>query len=63
MNHMAIAREFNGKGWTLKQYNTLIEKMNLGGTRLLESYTTGRPRLPRACMGSMSTRTARQPTL
>jgi hypothetical protein len=28
---MAIAREFNGRGWTEQQYDTLIERMNLGG--------------------------------
>lgn len=28
---MAIAREFNGAGWTLQQYDTLIERMNYGG--------------------------------
>ncbi len=28
---MAIARVFDGKGWTPQQYDTLIERMNLGG--------------------------------
>ena len=28
---MAIARVFDGKGWTPEQYDTLIERMNLGG--------------------------------
>lgn len=28
---MTIAREFNGAGWTQRQYDTLIERMNLGG--------------------------------
>lgn len=26
-----IAREFNGPGWTAEQYDTLIERMQLGG--------------------------------
>lgn len=28
---MAIARVFDGEGWTSQQYDTLIERMNLGG--------------------------------
>jgi hypothetical protein len=28
---MAIARMFNGKGWTPEQYDRLIEMMDLGG--------------------------------
>lgn len=28
---MAIARVFDGKGWTPQQYDTLIERMDLGG--------------------------------
>lgn len=28
---MAIAREFNGAGWTPEQYDALIERMDLGG--------------------------------
>ena len=28
---MAIARVFDGKGWTPEQYDALIERMNLGG--------------------------------
>lgn len=28
---MPVAREFNGQGWTTQQYDTLIERMNLGG--------------------------------
>lgn len=28
---MAIAREFDGTGWTTEQYDTLIDRMGLGG--------------------------------
>lgn len=28
---MAIARVFDGNGWTPQQYDTLIERMSLGG--------------------------------
>jgi hypothetical protein len=28
---MAIARIFDGKGWTPEQYDALIDRMNLGG--------------------------------
>ena len=28
---MAIARVFDGKGWTPQQYDRLIERMDLGG--------------------------------
>ena len=28
---MAIARMFEGRGWTAAQYDELIERMNLGG--------------------------------
>jgi hypothetical protein len=28
---MAIARVFDGKGWTPQQYDALIERMDLGG--------------------------------
>jgi hypothetical protein len=28
---MAIARTFRGKGWTLGQYDELIDRMDLGG--------------------------------
>ena len=28
---MAIARVFDAKGWTAEQYDTLIERMELGG--------------------------------
>lgn len=28
---MAIARTFEGRGWTVAQYEKLIEKMDLGG--------------------------------